>query len=151
MLLDHPVLQGDLAEQSRRQAVADAAFHLGGDLVGGDGHAAVHRADHPAHPRLAIDHGDLGHLGHHRAETFVHRDCPGPAWLGRLAPIRLGQRQLQDAQVPVGLGAPVELAAVFGRVDLRPRRQLVDGVLHGHGRVGRTHRAPEGHRDNARR
>ncbi len=67
------------AEQRRRQAVAGAALHLGGDLVGEM--AVPQSMAVTTRPTLGAPSSQLhlGDLGHHRAEALVHRHAAGPA------------------------------------------------------------------------
>ncbi len=72
----------------------------------------------------------------------MHRQAPRHARRQRLAPAGLFAGQVQRRDVPGRPGAGIEGAAILGRILAGLAGQLIDGVLHRHGGVGRAHRAP---------
>ncbi|MCY1182731.1 hypothetical protein D9M73_233050 [compost metagenome] len=85
-MLDTAVLEGDVAEQRRRQAEKGAALHLRHHRVRIDGNAAVHHASDLVHlHRTAGIHADLGHLRRVGAEAVGQRQATTmPGWQRRI-------------------------------------------------------------------
>ncbi len=82
-LFDLALLEGDLAVHDGPEAEADTALHLGGDDVGIDGRAAVHRAHHSIDLDLAVGvDADLRDLRHISVERLGDRDPAAPCPLG---------------------------------------------------------------------
>ena len=79
-LLDHAVLQRDLAVQRRRQPEADAAFHLRANVVGVDRDAAIDGAHDAIDAELVVlVDRHLRDLRDHGAERLVHGDAAARA------------------------------------------------------------------------
>ena len=141
------VLERDLAEQRRRQAVAGPALHLG--ARSGLGEMAVPQSMAvTTRPTLGSPFSSFTSATWATTEpklscTATPRVQPAGA---RRGPAGLLGGEVQHRQVPVRAGLRVERAAVVDRVLAGPLRQLVDGVLHDEGGVGRAHRAPPQHR-----